>query len=381
MRLVSETYTAGLLDGWKIERDYDTLRRPSDVDLFDDATLEHEVDYGYDAASRLETVTGHAITNTYTYASNRRVLDQLDQGGVQTVDWSHDNLNRVTRIATDDGSNTLSSHDYEYNDANQRVKATLNGGNYWEYTYDDLGQVTGGVKKDAAGNTINGYDFGYAFDDIGNRKTSTENGKTTDYTANLLNQYTQIDRPAYANLRGDRANTNTTILVDLLGDGNAAEEADYDSLLWFKQMGITNLVSEFEITATDNGNSNTTTGSLYTPNGVQTPEFDDDGNLTRDHAWGYTWNSENRLVTQTNRADVTLSPMTRKKMEYTYDSQGRRVRRKTYEDTSGTWTLVEDLRYLYDGWNLLAEIDASGDVVRSYTWGLDLSGSMCCRRR
>ena len=37
---------------------------------------------------------------------------------------------------------------------------------------------------------------------------------------------------------------------------------------------------------------------------------------------------------------------------------------------------MEDLRYLYDGWNLLAEIDASGDVVRSYTWGLDLSGSM-----
>ena len=31
-------------------------------------------------------------------------------------------------------------------------------------------------------------------------------------------------------------------------------------------------------------------------------------------------------MTQTHRADVTLSPMTRNKMEYTYDSQGRRIR-------------------------------------------------------
>ena len=32
-------------------------------------------------------------------------------------------------------------------------------------------------------------------------------------------------------------------------------------------------------------------------------------------------------------------------------------------------------RYLYDGWNLLAEVSTAGSAVRSYTWGLDLSGS------
>ena len=31
-------------------------------------------------------------------------------------------------------------------------------------------------------------------------------------------------------------------------------------------------------------------------------------------------------------------------------------------------------RYLYDGWNLLAELDSSGAPVRTYAWGLDLSG-------
>ncbi|MDV7399347.1 RHS repeat domain-containing protein, partial [Arthrospira platensis SPKY1] len=44
---------------------------------------------------------------------------------------------------------------------------------------------------------------------------------------------------------------------------------------------------------------------------------------------------------------------------------------------SGLNDFVEEqnLRFLYDNWNLIAEIDASGDVVRSYVWGLDLSGT------
>ncbi|MCC5846429.1 MAG: RHS repeat-associated core domain-containing protein, partial [Verrucomicrobia bacterium] len=375
-QLVREKYTAGLLEDWKIERNYDALRRAGGLELYEDATLEHAVVYDYDTASRVATVTGHSITNTYTYSANRHVLDQLDQGGVQTVVWTHDNLNRLTSIATDNGTSTLSSHMYLYNDANQRTRATLMDGSYWEYTYDALGQVTGGVKKESGGAVLNGYDFSYTFDDIGNRKTFTENSQTTTYEANLLNQYTEIDRPAFTNLRGDRVNTNTTIHVDLLGDGNPAVEASYNNLLWHRQMAVTDPVSEFDITATENGNSNSVTGSLYTPNGVEVPQFDDDGNLTRDHLWQYTWNSENRLVRQENREDINISPLIRTRMEYTYDSQGRRVRRiiSRWDGGQNDFVVEEDLRFVYDNWNLIAEIDASGDVVRSYVWGLDLSG-------
>ncbi|GEM_PF-2398768 len=374
--LEQEEYTAGLLNGWEIGRGYDLLRRPDEVELLESSTSKHKVEYGYTDASWLETVTGHSLTNEYSYVTNRTVLDELDQGGVQTVDRDWDNLNRLTQIETDNGTVTLSSHAYEYNNANQRTKATLDGGNYWEYDYDDLGQVISGVKKNSGGTALNGYTFGYTFDDIGNRKTATENGNTTDYTPNLLNQYTEIDRPAFADLRGDRANTNTTIDVDLLGDGNPAVQADYNVLLWHKTIAITDLVSEFEITATENGNSNSTTGSLHTPNGAEVPQYDDDGNLTRDHLWTYTWNSENRLVVQEHRSDVTLTPLSRKKMEYLYDSQGRRMQRKTYEEVSSSWVLQEDVRFVYDGWNLLAEIDANGDIVRDYVWGMDVSGSM-----
>ncbi|MDT9308724.1 MAG: hypothetical protein P5702_26420, partial [Limnospira sp. PMC 1291.21] len=125
------------------------------------------------------------------------------------------------------------------------------------------------------------------------------------------NQYTNINRPDIAHLRGDRANTNTTIEVELLGGGLGPQEATYSNLLWYKAVSISNLISSFTITATEGQNVNSVTGSMVTPNGLSEPIYDDDGNLTKDHLWDYEWNSENRLVRQTHRDDITLTPLVR----------------------------------------------------------------------
>jgi RHS repeat-associated protein len=43
----------------------------------------------------------------------------------------------------------------------------------------------------------------------------------------------------------------------------------------------------------------------------------------------------------------------------------------------GGWVLASSTLFLYDGWNLIAELNAlsANSVTRSYVWGLDLSGS------
>ena len=46
-----------------------------------------------------------------------------------------------------------------------------------------------------------------------------------------------------------------------------------------------------------------------------------------------------------------------------------------YDAPSGG-TLLRERRYVYDGWHLLAELDGSNNLVRSYVWGIDLSGSI-----
>jgi len=63
------------------------------------------------------------------------------------------------------------------------------------YGYDTLGQVTTGAKKWPDGSLIVGQQYAYAFDDIGNRRTSTLNSRLSTYSANSLNQYTQRTVP------------------------------------------------------------------------------------------------------------------------------------------------------------------------------------------
>ena len=63
------------------------------------------------------------------------------------------------------------------------------------------------------------------------------------------------------------------------------------------------------------------------------------------------------------------------KLNFDYDSQGRRIRKQVAHWSASQWQTTNDLRFVYDGWNLTAEYDGT-NVVRSYTWGTDLSGSM-----
>ncbi len=99
---------------------------------------------------------------------------------------------------------------------------------------------------------------------------------------------------------------------------------------------------------------------------------DADGNLTQDGRWAYTWDGENRLVTMEALSAVPAAAKLR--VEFEYDWRGRRIG-KTVKAWSGTsYTNAYVLKFLYDGWNLAAEVSTNNVLVRSYLWGTDLSG-------
>lgn len=118
------------------------------------------------------------------------------------------------------------------------------------------------------------------------------------------------------------------------------------------------------------------TGRLFVP---QTPEpfvHDDDGNLTQDGRWLYTWDAENRLVAMETRTDLPAA-VPRLRLEFVYDAQSRRVRKTVSAWQTDHWSLTTDHVFLYDGWLLLAELNAAdGSAIRTYTWGLDFSGTL-----
>jgi YD repeat-containing protein len=67
------------------------------------------------------------------------------------------------------------SFSYQYNDANQRYRVTLQDGSFWFYEYDNLGQLRSGKKFWSDGTPVAGQQFEYTHDHIGNR-TQTKAG-------------------------------------------------------------------------------------------------------------------------------------------------------------------------------------------------------------
>ena len=58
----------------------------------------------------------------------------------------------------------------------------------------------------------------------------------------------------------------------------------------------------------------------------------------------------------------------------------RRVRKQVFNwvGTPGDWLLIRDRLFVYDGWNVVLELNGldHNAVDAKYTWGLDLSGSL-----
>jgi RHS repeat-associated protein len=107
--------------------------------------------------------------------------------------------------------------------------------------------------------------------------------------------------------------------------------------------------------------------------------YDDDGNLTSIMVGAtgskYTYDAENRLISV--EPQIVSSGTT--KVECSYDYMGRRVEKKVFTYTSGSWLLDSDSFFIYDGWNLISELSAPSSPLpaqKYYICGQDLSQTL-----
>jgi RHS repeat-associated protein len=367
----------------------DSLLRRTNLALLTGASAQlYRAGYGFDAAGRLDSVNDGTNSATYSYLANSPLVSQITFKSNSTVRLTttktHDFLNRLARI---DHSNSVAGlvgvSSYAYNTANQRTSVTNLDGSYWAYQYDSLGQVTSGRKYWANGTAVLGQQFDYTFDDIGNRKTAVTGGnewgsnqRYQNYTANTLNQYTQRTVPGYVDVLGS-ASTGATVTVNYQP---ATRQGEY----WRRELGVDNVTNALWLPLTNyaawpqggTGDFVTnTTGNAFVPKTPEAFSHDADGNLTNDGRWAYVWNGENRLLSMTGPS--TAPSGSRKALHFDYDPQGRRITKVVSNWTGSVWTRVLHEKYFYDGWNLLAALNGTNDaLVRSFTWGSDLSGSM-----
>jgi RHS repeat-associated protein len=380
--LLLETNASGTLAGLSLTNGYDSLQRRTSLTIRSNATALFTHSYTFDSrSSRLTNVSDGTYSARYDYLANsplvRQVTFRSGMGTIMVTTKQFDYLNRLLSIANTGDEVDFGTFNYLYNDANQRVCRTDSDGSHWLYEYDKLGQLTSGKHYWADNTPVAGQQFEYAYDDIGNRTTAKSGGdssgaglRSESYTANALNQYSSRTVPGGADVIGV-AHASATVTVN---DQSPYRKGEYfwqelsinnaSAAIW---QGVTNVASL-------TGTNQTNVGSLFLPKTAESFTHDLDGNLTSDGRWTNFWDAENRLI---QVESLSSSPAaSKRKVTYEYDGGGRRVRHTTSDGSSGSYVVTEDLKFISDAWACLADINGTNKaVLRSYLWGLDLSGS------
>src|SRR5580693_7965039 len=81
----------------------------------------------------------------------------------------------------------------------------------------------------------------------------------------------------------------------------------------------------------------------------------------------------NRLISM--QAISTVPTAAKLKLDFTYDYKGRRIQKVVSTNSGSAYVAEYTNVFAYDGWNMIGELNgANGALIRSYGWGLDLSG-------
>jgi RHS repeat-associated protein len=383
--MLAETNTSGVLSGLSVTNGYDQFLRRTNLAINPPLSTINSA-YGYDNASRLKSVTSGTNSATYSYLANSPLVNQIfyTNGGTLRMTRSNqfDNLNRLTNLVWSAGGSNVASFAYQYNSANQRTRATLADGSYWLYQYDALGQVTSSKKYWSDGTPVAGQQTTFDFDDIGNRKSAASGGDSSGanlrsayYTNNLLNQITGRSVPGYVDVLGSATNIATVTVNNQAtyrrNDYFRAELTanNTSSSLWFDltNVAVLNNGTNADIVAS-------TTGFVFV---AQSPEIfghDLDGNLTNSGRWAINWDAENRATAFTR---ISSAPSGSKvKVDCQYDYLWRRTQKIVSTWNGSAYVAQSTNKFVYDGWNLIAVLDATNGLVQSFQWGTDASGTL-----
>ena len=219
---------------------------------------------------------------------------------------------------------------------------------------------------------------------IGERQSvslrETNNGHIGEYTVNLLNQYTERTVPGVVDIIGEATESakvvvNTTPATQLGTYFHAEVEVDNVAAPQYPEIdAIVGQKGSPDVYLAE------TKGRRFVAKTPEVFDYDEDGNLTQDGRWMYTWDGENRLISMETLAAAVGAGVPYRFVAFTYDANSRRVGKKVSSGSSSSRVLESTTAYLYDGWNLVTEVSTNLQSAicnrQSYVWGLDLSQSL-----
>jgi RHS repeat-associated protein len=324
--------------------------------------------YAYDGARRMTNVTSAAGSFGYTYDTTRQLLPaKLALPNSAYITNTYDTVARILSTALANSGNTnLDLHSYSYNSGNQRTQHVFTAGNFMNFGYDAINQLTNAIGKESGGvtNRLN-EQLAYGYDKAHNLQARTNNALIQNFSLNNLNQLTGGTRAGTLTVEG----TTTSKATNATVNGTAAT-LYADATFAAAGFSLSDGTNTFTAVAKDGlGRVDTNVATAFLP-ATNSFSYDGNGNLLSDGLRYFAYDDENHLlsvwVTNTWRSD------------FVYDGKMRRRIRKEYvwQPSVTNWMQTTEVHYVYDGNVVIQERDIKNLPTVSYTRGCDLSGSL-----
>jgi RHS repeat-associated protein len=278
------------------------------------ADSSKKITTSYDAVGR-PSARGGAVSESFGYNNFGAVTSHTRGGHTSTFTF-----NALGELLSE--ASTIGTVSYTYDAYGRRASLTWPDSVAMTYVYDNASNLTA-IQQ--SGSSI--VDFTYNNAGL-NSVVTGSNGVTTTRTFDGVSRLTQLQQ-------------------NVSGSGDLTATFAYNPASQLRSRTTDN--TAYEPTAPSAGTRNYGVNNLnqMTTSASLTLSYDARGNTTSDGVNTYTYDVENRLTGLSGGASLS------------YDAQGR-----LYEVAGGSTT-----RFLYDGVNLIAEYDASGNILRRYVHG------------
>jgi len=321
----------------------------------------------YDRLGRQKTVSDAVGSRTLSYNSSLKLESESITGIYNKVIGRSYETSGVTGRYLGVSVGTEYSVGYGY-DSYGRVNSLSSGPDNFTYAYLENSDLLASVtcpntitstnsyeaKRDLLTSVENKYNtstvskYAYSYDAIGRRQNVVNTGSAfglSNYTAWAYNNRSE--------LASARKYTGVNVGV------TSSPVTTYNYAFNYDNIGNRSTSTTYESgsAVTTTYTSNNLNQYTATANPAQSPTYDYDGNMTSCNGWAFTWDAENRLVKAVNASRL---------IEFKYDYMSRRIEKKVTD----AGTVSKHLRFVYDGFKMIEELDAanSNAVRRKFVW-------------
>ncbi len=324
-----------------------------------------------DGADRLSELTTPQDAFAYTYNTNNGMVATMEatNSGVR-VAYTYDILDRLVSITWRDSSDSvLRSFEYGRDVLGMVTNVTRETGAECRYGYDGFSRLTGETRLSGSGKDL--YDAAYTYDAVGNRLTKVVDGMSVNYVTNY-NRLVSWSVSAPTGLVGrvpvhgyasETIGTNSALGQLYVSNTVARTPEVLGTNFWHDSLvvgaGTQQVIAAISDAAGNTGYATNQSVIVVVTNA--TYGFNAAGCITNisyagtggySHEQALSWNSKYQL-TSVSTSGVPCE-------SYAYDAAGQRA---YYASGTITNWLV------YDGAQVVAEVDATGTLLKSYTWG------------